>query len=315
MQFTRLKRFSNNLTEELKTILNSLNFKCIFNPSYQLYENKHYISFRGNSKLFKYKRGNRIIRVIEDTTKAFLIILDNKFNIIAIKNLSNIYLELYGIEKVQDGKLYVIKDKLFISFNTGWDTKGNDIYLAEVNDDFPIPKKCILAGRMRMEKNWSFFSANNGLFAIYCLNPLIIIEVFLIESDKIHFKKSDPYVNGDPIKNLSIGSNLVLHNNDYFLAAHEKLFFNGKRIYFGKIFRLSLSNGNLIIKKIYPTRFIHSFKSLLGRRTKSNQNLISCSYISGLFLDEVNNKLILSYGINDLNFSFSAIDLNFFDEN
>ena len=78
MQFARLKRFSNNLTEELTTILNSLNFKCIFNPSYQFYKNKHYISFRGNSKLFKYKRGKRIIRLIEDTTEAFLIILDNK---------------------------------------------------------------------------------------------------------------------------------------------------------------------------------------------------------------------------------------------
>ena len=105
-----------------------------------------------------------------------------------------------------------------------------------------------------------------------------------------------------------------MHNNDYFLAAHEKLFLKRrKRIYFGRIIKLTLTNGNLIIKKTYPIRFIHSFKSLLGRRTKSNKNLISCTYIAGLYLDEGNKELILSYGINDLDFCFSSIKLNYFD--
>ena len=80
MQFTRLKKFSNKKTKKLKRILNTLNFKCIFNPSYEYYKNKHYISFRGNTKLFKYKKGNRIIGEIEDTTETFLITLDYKLN-------------------------------------------------------------------------------------------------------------------------------------------------------------------------------------------------------------------------------------------
>jgi len=88
--------------------------------------------------------------------------------------------------------------------------------------------------------------------------------------------------------------------------AHEKRFLYNKRIYFGRLVCLSVIDKKFKITKVSPYRYIHSFRSLFGTIKKRNKNLISCSYFSGISQD-IDSKIILSYGINDFSFSFGII--------
>lgn len=301
MNFFRLKNFSNEKTKRLKNILNNLNFDLenIFNPSYKKFNKNYYIAFRANFKI-KYK-----------SIDSFIIILDEKYKLINFTNLSELYKKNYGIHKVSDPKLCILNKSIFLSFNDGPKPKinGNDIYLAEINKDFPQPKKCIYERRMFMEKNWAFYNVKDKLMVLYSLKPLVTLEAVSIGKDKILFTNiSDIENNFTFSEGLSIGSDIQKINDKFFLIAHEKRFlFKKKRIYFGRLVSLSLVNNKFKIIKIYPQRYIHSYRSLLGTIKKRNRNLISCNYFSGFTYDKKNNNLLLSYGINDFYFSFAAI--------
>ena len=172
MNFFRLKNFSNEKTEKLKNILLSLNLTNIFNPCYKEYKKNHYICFRADSE-FKYKHPD-----------SYIIILDENYQIITLQKLNNLYNKKYGIHKVFDPKFCELNDAIFLTFNTGPNVNGNNFYLAEINKDFPRPKKCIYEERMLMEKNWAFYNFNDKLMAIYSLKPLITLEASVIKKDK-----------------------------------------------------------------------------------------------------------------------------------
>ena len=134
---------------------------------------------------------------------------------------------------------------------------------------------------------------------------------YLVEQFSDHksiFKDiSDQENNHTFSRDLSIGSDIQKINNKYFLIAHEKIFLNNKRIYFGRLVSLSLFKNKFKIIKIYPHRYIHSYRSLLGTRKKRNLNLISCTYFSGFTYDKNKNTILFSYGVNDFYFSFASV--------
>lgn len=299
MNFVRLKNYSNAKTEKLKSILMNINLKNIFNPCYKEFKKYHYISFRADSE------------VRDALAVSYLLCLDENYLIIYLINISTLYLNKYGIQRVHEPKLFVLNQSIFMSFNTGPSINGNEFYLAKINNDFPQPKKCIYEKRMLMEKNWAFYNFDNKLFAIYSLSPLITLEAVSIEKDKIIFKDiSDLRSDFKFFKGFSIGSDIQKVDDKYFLMAHEKKFLHTKRIYFGKLVCLSFVNDKFKISKIYPYRYIHSFRSLFGTFKKRNINLISCSYFSGILYCEKDEKILISYGINDFSFSFASIPLN-----
>ena len=293
MKFVRLKNRSNQKTEKLKSILNNLNLRNIFNPCYKELNKNQYISFRANSE--------------SSSIESFILILDEDYKIISFTNLSKFYSKNYGINKINDPKLSILNKLLYLTFNTGFNIQGNDIYLAEINKDLPKPRKCIYEERMLIEKNWAFYNFNNKLLALYSLNPLVILESYFIESDEIKFKIYYKQKNLNVFfKGLTIGSNIEKIKNEYYLMAHEKRFLYNKRIYFGRLVCLSVIDKKFKITKIYPYRYIHSFRSLFGNIKKRNKNLFSCSYFSGISKD-IDSQIILSYGINDFSFSFGII--------
>jgi len=162
---------------------------------------------------------------------------------------------------------------------------------------------CEYDKRTAIEKNWAFYSERNQLFALYSLNPLTIIQASHTEAHKMEFK--DNFIDDKQnFKNYSIGTPLIKLDNGYGFIAHKKITINGNRLYLGKPITLNLNKKPTLLSK--PKFLIHSFGSLLGNRFKFNKQLISCTYFSGLFSD--NKKLILSYGINDVNYNIVRID-------
>ncbi len=298
MKFIRLKNFCNAKTNKLTRTLKNLNLDNIFNPSYTEFDNHYYISFRANSEFEP------------ELIKSYFIMLDKNFKIVININLSNLYFKNYGIKKVNDPKIYILNKSIFLGFNTGTNHDGNEIYLAEINKDMPKPKKCIYKKRMLIEKNWGFYTFNNKLFTLYSLCPLVTLEAYSIDSDQIKFRYySKQKTNNNFFKGLTIGTNIQKINDKYFLIAHEKKFLKDKRIYFGRLICLTSTNNKLKLTKIYPNRYIHSLRSLFGTIKKRNINLISCTYFSGFYYNKNEDKIILSYGINDYDFALASIPL------
>ena len=197
MKLIRLKNCCNLTTNSITNILNNLNLVNVFNPSYTEFNDHHYISFRANSK-------NKFALI-----ESYIIVLDKDYKIIFENNLSKLYFEKYGIKKVNDPKICILNKSIFLSFNTGTHRDGNNIYLAEINKDMPIPKKCIYKERMLIEKNWGFYTFNKKLFALYSLSPLVTLEAYSIQSDQIKFKTySKQRTTNTFFKGLTIGTNL-----------------------------------------------------------------------------------------------------------
>jgi len=222
----------------------------------------------------------------------------------------------YGISKVADPKLFKMGgDDIYITFNTGYSKTKNEIFFSKVSyEEISAPVQCNYNERNSVEKNWAFFSHEESLYAIYSLNPLIILaadcQCSSVKAPEINFHKVfEQYLEGSP--SLSIGTQLLKtsDNGEYLLLAHKKISLRKKRMYLGVLVKFDFQK--LLTNEISSTitfgenYIFHSLKSLLGSRKKWNKHLFSCTYFSGL--SQIDDSYILSYGVNDVNFGIKQI--------
>lgn len=297
--FTTISQKTSFYTKEIKTIIDSFNLLNPFNPSIYINEHTYYISVRafGESMRLPFE--------------SFLIIYNRTTTSSSILNLTTC-MSKFGIAPTADPRFFIYKNEVWISFNTGYKFyENNDIYVVPIHKIQECkPWKCMLNGRRNTEKNWALFSdSNNQLCAIYSLSPLQIIEEE--RRDDIHhlifFRKRTldaKYLLPKRMR-FTIGTQLVKRGGDFYLIAHEKIFLITKLIYFGRLVKLEKRDNGFIIKAISKKRLIHSYLSVFGRFKKHNKSLISCTYFSGLCA--VDDSLLVSYGINDLNYNIADI--------
>lgn len=267
-------------------------YKYTFNPSYIVYGALKYFAIRVYDEL-------------SESILALLFIWDNEESITSI-NLSKYFKSSTNLSKVSDPKLFILNDSVWGTFNNGH-TEGNDNILGMFQiGNSKIEKHffCKYQKRSKIEKNWSFYTVNKKIFALYSLMPLTILKLTHLESDSAFFE--DYYIDKTiNFKNYSIGTQLTKFENDHFFIAHKKIIRKGKRLYLGKVFSLNVDKE---IKLKSGKRFlIHSFKSLFGDKKKFNKNLISCTYFSGIY--SVKNLLYLCYGINDVKWNTVVIKI------
>jgi len=285
----RLKNYKSfPLPARLLKTLSEIEF--VFNTSFVTLHNVNYLALRmydGSSQsIFA------IIYVWKDE------------NTIEKINLSEYFYQKSGVVKVADPKMSIMNDEVYCTFNTGDSIdKPNDIFLLKINEyqitDYFI---CNYDERARTEKNWAFYMEDNKLFALYNLNPLTILEATGSEAHTIVFKTF--FVDDNQcFKNFSIGTPLLKIDEGYGFIAHKKIFRKRKRLYLGRPFRLITGTNPQI--KANKQIVIHSLKSVLGAKHKFNKNLISCTYFSGIH--RFGENLILSYGINDIDWSVVTI--------
>lgn len=299
-----MKIFSENIVlskfESERSIIDLIDpdkYKNAFNPSIYEFKGVIYVAFRALSAQATMPFYSYLIKYYPAGNYSEEI------------NISEICLS-YNINVCADPKLLLLDDELWLTFNTGYSTDFNYIYLLKVSDTFGQPYKCILENRKTVEKNWAFFKKDNLLQAIYTIYPFRKIYLESIDEEDhlfkfTFFKETAP---GVPIygkkKNLSIGTQLLHVDNHSYLIAHEKIRFINKVIYFGHF--VSITENAI---KIHPQRIFHSYKDLLGVKKKYNKNLISCTYFSGLCI--IKNKFLISYGINDISFDIKTITKGF----
>lgn len=270
-------------------------YKNVFNPSIYLFEGITYLAFRAFSTQ------------PSPPFHSYLIKYDPISNVKQEINISEICFS-HHIDVCADPKLLLLDNEVWLTFNTGYSTILNSIYLIKVSGTIGQPYECILDERKTVEKNWAFFKKDNLIQAIYTIYPYRKIYLAEVDENNNTFKfkfhdKIDCKILGKK-KNLSIGTQLLHIGDTGYLIAHKKIKFFNKIIYFGHF--VSIINDEV---KIHPNRFFHSYRSLFGVRKKYNKNLFSCTYFSGLAIKK--DKFLISYGINDTSFDIKLISKEF----
>jgi len=211
------------------------------------------------------------------------------------------------LPRVADPKLVQLGKEVHATFNTGY-TPGteNDIYLMRLWPTQGPAQRCTLSKRQLVEKNWAFYlDSQQNLSAIYSLSPLTLLRLTegkLGESDCLQFSPS-PSHQAISAKGLSIGTQLSFSDkHTAFLIAHEKLTLLKWRGYFGRVVRFNFRD-DLVSMQVAPEKVIHSLRKMAFIKKRHNPNLLWATYFSGIVAKD--DKLLLSYGINDVELSFA----------
>ncbi len=287
----RLKSFSFDLfPQEVKSLIAA--YKYSLNPSFIRFQEVNYLAIRLYdeerkgiiAKLYVWKDGGPIKSV----------------------DLSDFFLERVGTSKVADPKLFIMNNKVWGTFNTGYvDKINNEVGLFELSEEqISNYYFCSYDQRTRIEKNWAFYSKNDEIYCLYGISPLRILKVKEKANHGIEFEMhhQDKEIDFD---SYTIGTPLSFFNDAYYFIGHKKFYRKGKRLYLGRPFKLELGDRpNVSSKRVF---LFHNIRSLFGNKFKFNKNLISCTYFSGIQI--VDNKAYLTYGINDINWNTAVIKI------
>ncbi|MBW3019661.1 hypothetical protein KY334_00020 [Candidatus Woesearchaeota archaeon] len=283
------------LSKYFDKIVKPLEFRYKFNPSFYIDDDVKIMAFR------VIKNGKKI--------SSYVYIEDKKDK--SLINISKEFVSKLGVRQLIDPKVTLLNDGIYLTFNTGWSPDGNDIFIMKIYSEQESPKKIIYRGRLKYERNWSFFSKDGELYALYWLNPLKILRLKEKRNHEWEFEDyySDNKINKNIPEDITIGTQLCLKDNKYYFVAHEKIKMKNKKIYFGRPALFDFENKKIIFGK---KMLIHSFLSLLGNKFKTNGNLLSCTYFSGIQIK--GNKIILGYGVNDIETRFCQLNIDSFLE-
>jgi len=212
---------------------------------------------------------------------------------------------VHGIEKVADPKVLRNGRTAYVTFNTGFVPADqlNDIHLIRVFPELGEPQRVVADfERQSVEKNWAFRVDGEKLSAVYRLDPYA--EVVCSdgelggEGDLTFVLRTPPRADSEAGADLSIGTQLIAHGGEHRLIAHEKVYDEGKRSYYGRAVSIAGVGTDDVTVRASPRRLIHTRRDAEPREGVHNPNLLSATYFSGL--EQRGSRIVLGYGINDI---------------
>ena len=279
-------------TNKLATALQATGLSNIFNPSLECWQSRWYIAFRAIAN-----EGGPI--------RSYVLICEEVGQRSRLIDLTERYSQ-DGIASVADPKLFLFNDGLWLTFNTGWHPIRNDIYIARLAPELGAPLRCAYSGRQAIEKNWAFYGRGASLYAIYALHGGSVLQAgnILSSTRELEFTPVGKVLERSNVGNYSIGTQLAWDGEKALLIAHRKIHCLGRRLYLGRFVKVGFEDND-VHAEIGGGYLLHSFKALLGSRTKHNKNLLSCTYFSGLRMTD--DGIQVGYGINDVDFAFAEM--------
>ena len=299
-----MSRHRSPLLAGLKTDLRATGISNIFNLSIQHSNAGFIVTFRG------LKRGAK------KPFDAFIGRCDVDGRLVApVVSLGEHYAAELGVP-VCDPKLLRSGSRCWMTFNTGHFEKPNRIFVAQVEPDLGPLWEVAYDGRSKIEKNWAFFEHDGALHALYNAAPTIVLREAGRFGQTIRFERlsiADTAAGKAKKKTtkqpqITIGTQPVLLDDagTYGFIGHRRWYWRGKRIYLGTPMTLRMNNG---APDVVPSGklWAHSLPALFGDRIKHNPNLISCTYFAGMSVSD--GRALVSYGINDVDFSMAEMPL------
>ncbi|GAA3896021.1 hypothetical protein GCM10022381_41890 [Leifsonia kafniensis] len=297
MSLLTLKRYGRaERNAELAGLADSAGLSNVFNPSIAALDGTTHVAFRGEST-----PGARPFRAFYATSDG------NGPSMVA--DLTEIASN-YGIRNVADPKLVVLDARVYVTFNTGFSSREpNHLYLQQLWPRIEAPQECVVDARQIIEKNWAFYLDSKGeLGAIYSLTPTVTIalrEGELGSGSPLVFARR-PATSAEECSALTIGTQLSFSGDGVaWLVAHQKLRVLRRRAYFGRLVRVQFSVNDDVQLDVGGRPLVHSLASTLPRLPRHNRGLLSATYFAGLQYGL--EGFDLSYGINDVGYSFAHV--------
>ena len=210
-----------------------------------------------------------------------------------------------NVPRLIDPKIFTRGKEVWVTFNSGWvPDGGNDVFVMRVFPTISSPKRVFYTGRRAQERNWAFFSHDDGVYAIYRIAPQKILR--LDGESRDGWRMVDHSLGSDATlpDDLTLGTQPSRMGNRYYFMAHRKYKLRWqnqrRKVYLGR--PCMLDPGTMKIS-LGGDWMVHSVEALSGSETRPNSNLHSCTYFSGLQASQ--SGIRLGYGINDLDFGFS----------
>ena len=266
----------------------------VFNPSFYIDDKLKLVAFRAISR--RGRSLNSYLSISEGPEKGRIV------------NLSTTYSASLGCEQLIDPKIFRLGEEFFITFNSAYVEGGNDLFIMKIYPEKESPKKVTYQNRSEQERNWAFFSRDGEVYALYWLNPLKILRLKSMTQSTWDFEE---YFcgQGSSFEGLTLGTQLAEWEGRYYFVAHKKYRAKRKKLYLGKACRLDFDSRSI---KCDAKWLSHSEQSLYGDDTKHNDKLFSCSYFSGIQVND--DGVMISYGINDVGYGFSRYSVKQFVE-
>jgi predicted GH43/DUF377 family glycosyl hydrolase len=293
------EKFATRSTQAIVKQIEGFGISNVFNPSVCAVEDGFWVAFRGfghdHAKPFQ----AFLARLGKDGTA-----LNPPVNL-------NHWLEALIQAPVCDPKVFKLGDRTWMTFNTGHFETPNRIFILDLECGNFAPLEVKFEGRSLIEKNWSFILSGEKLFAVYSIDPLIILEEWERSDTAITFGPSRELANVDGQGRViqtrkpkfTIGTPFTpipATSNTFACIIHRRFYLRKKRCYFGKPGLLTFSDGTARFER-RSDLWCHSYRDLLGTTQKHNPSLLSCTYFSGL--SAFDDRVYASYGVNDVDYS------------
>ncbi|EEE37689.1 hypothetical protein RKLH11_1525 [Rhodobacteraceae bacterium KLH11] len=303
-------RRSSVITRKLTEALLDTGVVNLFNPSIQATAEGYSAAFRGLAKGAQKPFDSFLVHFDSDCAPLGRAI-----------SLGELFRSQIGTH-VCDPKLFRIGGRCWVTFNTGHFERPNRIFVAVIGPELGPLLEVDYPDRTEVEKNWAFFEQEGKIHALYDACPTVILREKSRLDGKIIFERVTDWDSKQDASNqkatkqpkVTIGTPLELLDpmrNLYGFIGHRRWYWRGKRLYLGSPMTLKLDAEGA---HIHTTSHIwtHSLRSMLGDQTKHNPNLISCTYFSGLSVTA--DKVLVSYGINDVDFSLAEMPLTWWSK-
>jgi hypothetical protein len=207
-----------------------------------------------------------------------------------------------------DPRLFTLRGRPFLTFNTGHSERPNRICVVEL-DDTGAPVSDILIAereghRGEVEKNWGFFDHDGRLYCVYSVHPLVIMSCEITKHRVVcttafeHHFPAGAYEGRFGV--LHGGACPVRIGNSWYYAVHSKHPSDKERVYVGNILAF---DANPPFK---PQSLAHEpiFRLTADEEAaqpprRLNPKLKSSFYPSGLAVNASDGTVIAAYGIND----------------
>lgn len=217
-----------------------------------------------------------------------------------------------------DPRLYRFGKRVFIYWNSGWHEPHNCQFLQELDPASLLPRgtarELVLQGeRQKLEKNWTFFSPDNGvqLFAIYTILPHRILTFSLAGEGDLLFRdaaRSEWDLTTYPASHggLRGGTPPFLHEGHFWAFAHSVHTSPDGYRYSPAAYSFAANHPfTPLTRPVLPLELGNPFGS-----TRINERLNPAVgeviYPCGAVHDE--KSWVISYGINDEICAIARID-------
>lgn len=220
----------------------------------------------------------------------------------------------YDIKWFADPRVFYFNEQPFVCFNTGHSQYPNQQYISKLNHNGEIVKtfKVCLAERQVIEKNWAFFEHNSELYCIYKYSPFEVLKMDF-RGNECHAYRAfvHQWLSKDYQDNYGVirggTSPLKIDKDTFWTIVQSRTNVDGGK--YGATIMAFSAKPPFAPQKMIPTPYFklsEKEKSDIRVNNKLNPNIKEVFYPCGAAYK--NDKLFVSYGINDTALGLLQVD-------